>query len=83
MALPSDLKSYDSGPNKIGTIESVLSGVASGLIGIPKGFFSLGATLIDLGAGTRYASEVEAFLMTLQSLMKKQKQQLLVKLQKH
>ena len=61
MALPSDLKSYDSGPNKIGTIESVLSGVASGLIGIPKGFFSLGATLIDLGAGTRYASEVEAF----------------------
>ena len=61
MALPSDLKSFDSGPNKVGTIESVLSGVASGLIGIPKGFFSLGATLIDLGAGTKYASEVEAF----------------------
>ena len=27
--------------NKIGTIESMLSGVASGLIAIPKGFFSL------------------------------------------
>ena len=62
MALPSDLNplSYDKN-NKVGTIESVLSGVASGLIGIPKGFFSLGATLIDLGAGTRYAAEVEQF----------------------
>ena len=62
MALPSDLNplSYSKN-NKVGTIESVLSGVASGLIGIPKGFFSLGATLIDLGAGTRYAAEVEDF----------------------
>jgi len=62
MALPSDLNplSYSEN-NKVGTIESVLSGVASGLIGIPKGFFSLGATLIDLGAGTRYAAEVESF----------------------
>src|SRR6056300_808762 len=62
MALPSDLNplSYDKN-NKVGTIESVLSGVASGLIGIPKGFFSLGATLIDLGAGTRYAAEVEKY----------------------
>ena len=31
--------------NKIGTIESMLSGVASGLIAIPKGFFSLGASI--------------------------------------
>ena len=30
--------------NKVGTLESMLSGVASGLIAIPKGFFSLGAT---------------------------------------
>ena len=29
--------------NKVGTIESMLSGVASGLIGIRKGFFSIGA----------------------------------------
>ena len=62
MALPSDLNPLsNSKNNKVGTIESVLSGVASGLIGIPKGFFSLGATLIDLGAGTRYAAEVESF----------------------
>ena len=62
MALPSDLNPTSYGENnKVSTIESVLSGVASGLIGIPKGFFSLGATLIDLGAGTRYAAEVEQF----------------------
>ena len=62
MALPSDLNplSYSKN-NKVGTIESILSGVVSGVIGIPKGFFSLGATLIDLGAGTRYAAEVESF----------------------
>ena len=35
--------------NKVGTLESVLSGVVSGIIAIPKGFFSLGATLLDLG----------------------------------
>ena len=29
---------------KIGTIESILAGIGSGLIAIPKGFFSLGAT---------------------------------------
>ena len=28
---------------------------------IPKGFFSLGATLVDLGAGSNTAAEVEAF----------------------
>ena len=33
--------------NKVGTIESMLSGVASGLIAIPKGLFSLGASLMD------------------------------------
>ena len=34
---------YDSNidTNKVGTIESILSGVASGLIAIPKGFFSM------------------------------------------
>ena len=34
--------------SKVGTIESMLSGVASGLIAIPKGFFSLGASLMDI-----------------------------------
>jgi len=47
--------------NKVGTLESIFSGVVSGLISIPKGFFSLGATLIDLGAGTNEAAKVEAF----------------------
>ena len=47
--------------NKIGTIESMLSGVASGLIAIPKGFFSLGASLMDLGVNSGKAAQVEAF----------------------
>ena len=47
--------------NKVGTIESMLSGVASGLIGIPKGFFSLGASLMDLGIDSGKAARVEAW----------------------
>ena len=47
--------------SRVGTIESVLSGIVSGLIAIPKGAFSLGATLMDLGAGTNKAAEVEQF----------------------
>ena len=47
--------------SRVGTIESVLSGIASGLIAIPKGAFSLGATLMDLGAGTNKAAEVEQY----------------------
>jgi len=51
-----------SGPtNSVGTLESIFSGVAAGLIAIPKGFFSLGATLLDLGAGTNQAAQVEQF----------------------
>ena len=47
--------------SKVGTIESILSGVASGLIAIPKGFFSLGGTLLDLGVDQNRAARVEAF----------------------
>ena len=43
---------YKNNNNKIGTIESMLSGVASGLIAKPKGFFSLGASLMDPGIVT-------------------------------
>ena len=51
-----------SGNNqKVGTLESVLSGVASGLIAIPKGFFSLGGTLLDLGVDKNRAASVEQF----------------------
>jgi len=45
--------------NKVSQIESILAGVGSGLIQIPKGIFSLGATLMDLGAGTNKAAAVE------------------------
>ena len=44
--------------NKVGTIESVLAGIGSGLISIPKGFFSLGATLMDLGVDEGRAAKV-------------------------
>ena len=47
--------------NKVGTLESILSGFASGLIAIPKGFFSLGATLMDLGVDSGRAAKVEQF----------------------
>ena len=32
----------DKSSNKVGTIESMLSGIASGLIAIPKGFLFFG-----------------------------------------
>jgi len=47
--------------SKIGTTHSMLAGVGSGLIAIPKGLFSLGATLMDLGADTNKAAEVEKY----------------------
>ena len=64
MASNFDYSSYfntGSKNNKIGTIESMLAGVASGLIAIPKGFFSLGASLMDLGVNSGKAAQVEAF----------------------
>ena len=45
--------------SKISVIESIFAGIGSGLISIPKGVFSLGATLMDLGADTNKAAEVE------------------------
>ena len=47
--------------SQIGTMHSMLAGVGSGIIQIPKGLFSLGATLMDLGAGTNKAAEVEKY----------------------
>ena len=52
---------FSGDTDRVGTLESIFAGVVSGAIAIPKGFFSLGATLIDLGAGTNKAAEVEAF----------------------
>ena len=45
--------------NKVGTFESMLAGVGSGLIAIPKGLFSLGASLMDLGVDSGKAARVE------------------------
>ena len=33
--------------SKVGIFESMLAGIGSGLIAIPKGLFSLGASLMD------------------------------------
>ncbi len=52
-------QSSKSSANKVGTFESVLAGIGSGLIGIPKGLFSLGATLMDLGVNSGKAAKVE------------------------
>ncbi len=49
----------DTPINKVGTIESILAGIGSGLIQIPKGLFSLGATLMDLGVNSGKAAAVE------------------------
>ena len=68
---------------KVGTIESVLSGVASGLIQIPKGFFSLGATLMDLGVDQGRAAKVEQFFDDLTEFDEKAELQQLVESQKH
>jgi hypothetical protein len=57
--------------NKVSTISSILSGIGSGLIQIPKGAFSLGATLYDLGAGTNKAAEIEKYFDDLTELDEK------------
>ena len=49
------------GDNEVSWITSVLSGIGSGIIDIPRGAFSLGASLIDLGLGTNNAAKVEKF----------------------
>ena len=57
--------------NDISTVESVLAGLGSGLIQIPKGVFSLGASLIDMGAGTNKAAQVEKYFDDLTNLDEK------------
>jgi hypothetical protein len=57
--------------NSVSTISSILSGIGSGLIQIPKGAFSLGATLYDLGAGTNKAAEIEKYFDDLTELDEK------------
>ena len=72
MATLNELLQADSNSNqKVGTIESVLAGIGSGLIAIPKGFFSLGATLLDLGVDQNRAARVEQFFDDLTTLDEK------------
>ena len=61
-----DLEQNDLSPaaaenSKPNAFVSALAGIASGLFKIPEGFVSLGATLIDLGADTNKAADVEKF----------------------
>ena len=45
----------------VSSLGSFFAGIGSGLFKIPEGFLSLGANLIDLGADTNTAEEVEKF----------------------
>ena len=71
MAKLGDLGGFDSSKvssssdDDIGLIRSTLSGLASGVFKIPEGFFSLGASLLDLGLGTNSAASVEKFFDTI------------------
>jgi hypothetical protein len=72
MAKLGDLKGFDSSiggsssdDDDIGVFRSTLSGIASGVFKIPEGFFSLGASLMDLGLGTNTAASVEKFFDTI------------------
>ena len=56
-----ELKQGVESNNDVGTLESIFAGLISGTIAIPKGFFSLGASIIDLGLGTESAAKVESF----------------------
>tara|TARA_R110000744_G_scaffold377450_1_gene492472 strand:- start:42 stop:4763 length:4722 start_codon:yes stop_codon:yes gene_type:complete len=56
-----NLNNDDDPENDVGTFQSIMAGIGSGLFKIPEGLFSLGATLIDLGADTNKAAEVENF----------------------
>ena len=47
--------------NEVSWYTSGLSGIASGLIKVPEGIFSLGAELVDLGFDTNTAADVEMF----------------------
>ena len=45
----------------IGTLQSIFAGVGSGLIQLPKGVMSLGASVYDLINDTNKAAEIEKY----------------------
>jgi hypothetical protein len=55
---PSMTSQLDS-TNKVGAAEALLAGIGAGLLDIPKGAFTLGAALMDIGADTHNAAKVE------------------------
>ena len=55
-------------PTDVNSIVSFMAGLGSGVLKIPEGVFSLGATLIDLGAGTDNAAQVEEFFADINPL---------------
>ena len=68
------LGGLDDRVSKVGTLESMLAGVGAGLIDIPKGAFTLGAALLDLGFGTSNAAKVENFFDDLTTFDEKAEQ---------
>ena len=57
-----------SGNSRVGMFESILSGIGAGILDIPRGAFSLGASLMDLGAGTDTAADIEMWFDNLTTL---------------
>lgn len=61
MSINFDQLSQEEKDSGVSQLHAALAGIGSGLIEIPKGFFSLGANLYDLGAGTNTALQVEQY----------------------
>ena len=69
--LQSKQESQTIGPednNEVSTIASIFAGIGSGLIDIPKGLFSLGASIYDLTNDTNKAAEIEKYFDDLTNL---------------
>ena len=54
--------------NEVSTIASIFAGIGSGFIDIPKGLFSLGASIYDLTNDTNKAAEIEKYFDDLTNL---------------
>ena len=57
--------------NEVSTLASIFAGIGSGLIDIPKGLFSLGASIYDLTNDTNKAAEIEKYFDDLTNLDEK------------
>jgi len=54
--------------NEVSTLTSIFAGIGSGFIDIPKGLFSLGASIYDLTNDTNKAAEIEKYFDDLTNL---------------